>query len=783
MARGISVGIVVALAALGAWTFPRLEVQSDITHFLPAGDDRELAELSRELTASSLNRTITLTIEAPDGTRAAAAATALAEKLAEVDEVAWVRSGPDDELERAFYELYFPRRLGLVEAPYDDAWIRGQLERLRGELGSPTGTFVRRIAPEDPWLLFMEHVEALRASQGADLHVRDGAFVTGEREQYGVVILASRASPFEGPASRRLLAAIDAAFEAVNDDGSLRLEQASVHRIAVRSEQTIRADIQRVSVVGTIGVILLILILFQTPRHLVLAALPLLGGMVAATFAVTTLMGSIHGLTLAFGASLIGVALDYVAHLLNHHHLARRGASAQEVLRRIWPGLALGAATTIAGLVGLAWTSFPGIRQMAIFTSVGVAAALLITRWVLPPWMPAEPKTTRVHAWLAHGATRFVDALSTRRRLLWSLPFVGLMLAAGIFTLRWQDDIRALNPLDPTLVAEDEAVRSRVARMDSGRFVVAFGDDAEQSLQRNDAVYGALREAVDAGELGGFRSLHPVLLSAAEQTRRRAAIPEDAWSRTEAILKAEGFVPELFEPFREALAADFAPLRPEDLDETPLGQIAGAHQLPIAGRRATLTFVHGVREVEALRTRVETIEGVRFFDQAELMQSAYGGFRTRTLELVVLGLFVVFALVLLRYRRIGLALAAFLPAFIAAGATLGLLGWVGMHANLLHVVALLLVLSMGVDYGVFMIETLMPGHDREDGPATVVSLLTACLSTVVSFGVLAMSTNPALQALGLTSALGVGLSLLLAPAAWVLARVDPPSTPGSTHPE
>ena len=92
-------------------------------------------------------------------------------------------------------------------------------------------------------------------------------------------------------------------------------------------------------------------------------------------------------------------------------------------------------------------------------------------------------------------------------------------------------------------------------------------------------------------------------------------------------------------------------------------------------------------------------------------------------------------------------------------------------ANLLHVVALLLVLSMGVDYGVFMIETLLPGHGHEDGPATVVSLLTACLSTVVSFGVLAMSTNPALQALGLTAALGVvGLSLLLAPAAWVLAR-------------
>lgn len=783
MPRAISIGIVVALTALAAWTFPRLDVQSDITHFLPAGDDRELAELSRELTSSDLNRTITLTIEAPDSTRAAAAATAMAEKLTEVDEVAWVRSGPDEELERAFYELYFPRRLGLVDATFDDDWIRGRLERLKRELGSPTGTFVRRIAPEDPWLLFMEHVEALREGQGGDLHVKDGAFVTGEHEEYGVVLLASRRSPFEGPASRSLLASIQRAFDDVNVDGDLSLEQASIHRIAVRSEATIRADIQRVSIVGSIGVVLLILALFQTPRHLILAALPLLGGMVAATFAVTTVFGSIHGLTLAFGASLIGVALDYVAHLLNHHHLARRGRTALEVLQRIWPGLALGAATTIAGLVGLAWTSFPGIRQMAIFTSVGVAAALLITRFVLPPWMPREPKTTRLHAALARGATRFVHSLSTRRKLLWSLPFVGVMLAAGIWTVRWQDDIRALNPLDPELVAEDEAVRGRVARMDSGRFVVAFGDDVEESLQANDRVFDALEEAVEAGELSSFRSLHPVLLSMEEQRRRRAAIPPDAWERTSSLLEEEGFVPNLFEPFRDALDGVFEPIGPSDLEETPLGQIAGAHQLPIAERRATLTFVHGVEDVAAFRDRVEAIEGVRFFDQAELMQSAYGGFRTRTLELVMLGLFVVLAMVFIRYRKPGLALAAFLPAFIAAGATLGLLGWIGVHANLLHVVALLLVLSMGVDYGVFMIETLLPGHDPEDGPATVVSLVTACLSTVVSFGVLAMSTNPALQALGLTAALGVGLSLLLAPAAWVLARVDPSSTPGSEHPE
>jgi predicted exporter len=85
--------------------------------------------------------------------------------------------------------------------------------------------------------------------------------------------------------------------------------------------------------------------------------------------------------------------------------------------------------------------------------------------------------------------------------------------------------------------------------------------------------------------------------------------------------------------------------------------------------------------------------------------------------------------------------------------------------GLLHVVALLLVLSMGVDYGVFLAETR---DDPEGFAATVLSVLIACLSTVLAFGLLAMSASPALRAIGLTVGLGVLLSLVLAPAALLI---------------
>ena len=767
--RVVALGVLLLVAAIGAWAAWGLRVETEITHFLPSADDRELAAISSELASSELTRTVTITLEAPNTVRAAEAALAMEAALMDAPGVRWVSAGPDDDLQQAFYEAYFSRRLGLhpASASFDAEAIQGRIRRLKTLLGSPTGTFVRQLAPQDPWLLFLDRMESLREGQQGGLAVREGAYVAGPEERHGVVLLASEGSPFDAVASRELQDAIGEAFAEVNGAEDLHLEQASIHRIALRSEASIRGDIQRVSTLGSLGVVLLVLLIFRRPRYLLLAALPLAGGF-AIGLAVTRLVfGSVHGLTLAFGATLVGVSLDYVAHLVSHHILdppsPGSGRAGWRTLRHIAPGLALGAATTVAGLVGLAWTSFPGIRQMAVFTSAGVAAALVLTMVCLPPFLPEAPRATRIHAKLGEVMDRLLGRLGNRRGWLVLLPVLALGLTAGIPLLQWEDDLRELSPIDADLRAEDERVRDRVARMDAGRLVVARGSSLQEALERNDAVAEALQASVAAGELGSFRSLRDLVPSAATQRARRAAIGEDAWPLTVEALRAEGFVEEPFSAFRDALAQPFEPLEPADLPPA-LQRLAGTQQLQLEDGVAILTFLDGVHDVDALAARTDAIDGVRFFDQADFIASAYRELRRRTLELTGLGLLAVLLLVFIRYRRVDRTLAAFLPALLAAGATLGLLGLLGVQATLLHVVALLLVLSMGVDYGVFMVEA--EAHDS--GPATAVSLLVACLSTMASFGVLAASTNPALAAMGLTAAIGVIASLVLAPAAWLL---------------
>jgi len=99
-----------------------------------------------------------------------------------------------------------------------------------------------------------------------------------------------------------------------------------------------------------------------------------------------------------------------------------------------------------------------------------------------------------------------------------------------------------------------------------------------------------------------------------------------------------------------------------------------------------------------------------------------------------------------------------------------------VETNLLHVTSLVMVMGMGVDYGIFVVDG---GVRRRGLEATMLSLLLSCLTTVFVFGTLAISEHPALRAIGTTTGVGILLSFLLAPVTLVLLRRTPAERSGA----
>ena len=773
----VFVGFVLTLV-LAAVATGRFRVTTSITHFMASGDEEDKARISRALAESELSRTMIFTLRGEDRTQALRAAERVAGILRHDPEVASLRFEVPQGMEEAVHDLYFPRRFMFADDGPETAFVerfsREGLARaaadLKRELAGPAGAAVKPIAARDPWLFFPARIDALQRAQQGAVRPSDGFLsVDDDDGAWIVMFLTTHHSAFDGAAQAPLERKIQQAIAEVGD--AVVVERSAVHRFAVNSERSIRADVARISVLSTVGIALLFLLAFRSPRILVVALLPLLIGMVAASATTALVFGQIHGLTLAFGATLLGVCVDYPVHFFAHHTLEPADSGPPGTARRIWAGLAIGALTSAVGFGALGFAAFPGLREMGLFAAVGVLGALVTTRLVVPELVAeGRPRPVGLQR-LAGRLDGVLDRLQERRGVLVIFPVVALVLCVlGLGRVRWIDDTRALNRLEVGSLAEDQRVRARISRLESSRVVIATGSDLEEALVRNDAAHARLAAVREAGG-PEFNSLHPFLWSTRLQLRNADAFARAPGlaERFRTALAAEGFVASAFEGLEAEIMKPIEPLRMEDLRRSPLAPVISPFVVSLrdegesAPRAGVLTFLRDTEEVAAIEEALVDLEGVELFDQQAFLRDVYGRYRTRTAELVGLGLLGVLGVVGWRYRRPRIVAAAFLPSVLAAATTLAIFGLAGVEVHLLHLTALLLVLSMGVDYGVFLAES-----SRAATAATLVGLVVACISTFLGFGLLALSSNPAMQALGLTTGIGVGLSLLFAPVALVL---------------
>ena len=780
-ARTVWVAMLLLAATIG-FVAMRLEVTTDISAFLPTGSDRNQARISQAFASGDASRTMILTLETPTADDAVAISKAFEEEIRRdaelLDRLAFVEGGPPAEIDETLWSLVHPRRLSFAAADeaaaarlVTDEGLAEAAADLHRRLASPMSTLVSRLAPEDPLLATARLFERLQQGRADGLEILDGRFVAEDR--FAVLIIGTRASAFDAPAQRLVRAGLADAFARLSarlEVGSL--ETSGLARFSMRAEETIKADIQRTTLLSLLGLFALCLFILRSFRLVVLTLVPIGCAVLTASAVSLALFGHVHGLTLAFGASLIGVCVDYVVHLYVHHSVHPDPSGPRGTLRRIWPALFLGATTTIAGFAVIGGSSFPGLRQVAIFASVGVAAALVSTRVLLPFLLPRNPSRATPRDRLAAFLAARFDALLRRPRLGWVL--IALALATSLYGVRnvsWGDDLTAMTRLDPALVDEDERVRKRVARLDQGRFVVALGETEEEALQINDAVGDALSRAREAGEVEAWQGIATLLPSAARQQEIERTIREtpDLRSRLERALATAGFNEEMFAPFFEQLERlGPPPLTFADLVGSPAAPLVRSLRIEVEDQVGFVSLLRDVHDPDALARRVGGIEGALYVDQTASMQAAMRAYRERTVMLLGVGLLAVVAVLMAWYRSPRLVFAAVTPALLAAGVTVATLAATQRPLDLVGLTAILMILSIGVDYGVFLTESR---HEARTLPATLLGIVVCWLSTVLGFGVLALSEHPMMRTIGIVAAVGVTASLVLAPTALALVGV------------
>ena len=219
-------------------------------------------------------------------------------------------------------------------------------------------------------------------------------------------------------------------------------------------QERTQGEAQWIGSVDVIGMVILLLVAYRSVPVLVLGLLPLVSAGVAGLAAVGTIFGTVHGITLAFGFTLIGVAQDYPIHLFSHQH---RGLDARSSVRALWPTLATGVASTCVAYLAFLFSGVRGLAQLSVFTVTGLAVAGLTTRFLLPPLVPESSRDAADSALLG----RLWHAIAGLPRPLW-LGVATAIACVAYLALSprplWENDLGALTPVPPALLARDSAL-------------------------------------------------------------------------------------------------------------------------------------------------------------------------------------------------------------------------------------------------------------------------------------------------------------------------------------
>ncbi len=604
------------------------------------------------------------------------------------------------------------------------------------------------------------------------LRVLSGAAETGEGRVGRALQEARRSAQNALRGSEGSTSGADAAASA------LRIDAAGVPLFTDAAATRARDELGRIGAFSTAGVLLFALAFFGRIATLVLLAGSVAAGFAAGLGAALGLFDSLALVTFVFGATLIGVAVDYGA-----HWFAFASSIPDPIARRraLAPGLLTAALSSALAYGVLIATPLPGLRQMGLLAAGGLLTTLAVVLF----WLPYADR------WAPRRDTRLVRFLETRLPRLprWDeLPRLGqaalalgavAFLAVGAARIEWASGIRDLQFV-PAGLAEAQTRLSTALRLPSPAQVFVVSGATE------DAVLAAEERLLTALRADPTLDIQPLAMadyvpSAARQAEDARLVREALRRITPRMTDVLGAGPQLPDPSPEAprVTADA-------VLATPFGAALGHLRLTseadvAAGVEKTvahLVMLSGVRaeHLEKLRAleSVARADGpdasatsdiatrVRFVNLTGDMETILTRYRNRVLESALAG-FGLLALVALRIFGLHNAWRALLPALFGMLGALAAFGWAGIPVTLFTTLAIVLVLGLGVDYGIFL--TRSPTDGR-----TAAAVLFSGVTTLLSFGLLAASETPALAAFGWTVVYGLCL-------VWTIAQLVRPRKP------
>jgi predicted exporter len=325
----------------------------------------------------------------------------------------------------------------------------------------------------------------------------------------------------------------------------------------------------------------------------------------------------------------------------------------------------------------------------------------------------------------------------------------------GLLQLESKNDIRQWIGAPQQLTDEARTIANITGFQPTSQFFLVRGANQPELLQRQTALSERLDQLVNLDKLQGYLSLNQLVSQPSDQQQVREGLSK---------------LPQFWQPLldvgvpTEALHAELTQLQAlpaEDIDTALIGPLAEPFR-PLwlgptdDGDVAAIVSLQGLNDPALLHVQALDLPGVELVDRFGELNSVFAATQISAAELKLASCALIVLVLMLPFGLGGALRIVALP-LLAALCSLASLGWLGQPLTLFSLFGLLLVTAISVDYAILM---------REQVGGAAVSLLgtlLAALTTWLSFGLLAVSSTPAVSNFGLSVSLGLAFSFILAP--------------------
>lgn len=737
--------------------FPKLK--TSILELLPATEKTPATAAAFAQISSKMSGRAVLLVESKNILDAIDAADQIASLLDKrKDVVSEVTCAIESNQHQQFYDFYFsarwlalsPKNRELVKLRHGESIVENAKVKLFSMVTGVSGD----VLVQDPFFLFSDLTSTMSQTFSAfEVHQNHLVVKKGSR-QFVLVAITGKGDIFGADASANFVNAVNDAIESARLKHHVRnVYWTGMVKYAAATAAQAKTEISLIGLGSLIGVVILLVLAFGSFRELAYGVVPIGVGIAWAILGTVLFFGHIHILTLVFGASLVGVCIDYSFHFFSHRLFS--ASSSMEVLKAVFPGITLGLCTSLLGYFALLIAPFPGLQQMAVFAGIGLLGAYLTVVFLFP-MLPFAKRHVIVQRKIVYAdwLVRYVNYFSPK--LKWILLGITVLASFGIFRLHADDDVRLLRGTNSALESEEQFISALVRSFDQSRFVVLWADSAQALAQKEEKLVQQLEPLEKKGSFDGLAASIQMVPSQKRQERNRRFFQQ--FLQTDAVQKyfdMMGLSPQN----RATLLSSIEQSKPVSFQQFQQANIsplhAGLRFLVPGGKFGSMVLFKRVLDATAIKDVCKKFDGVTYVDKVGDISSLFSQYRTVASWLLAGAYGVILIFLILRYGwRKGVAVI--LPPFMTAILLLGAMGFAQVNVNIFTFFGLLVVLAIGIDYTLFFAESaqLRP---------TIFAIGLSVLTTMLSFGLMSLSQNPGLRVFGITMLFGILLAGMLSP--------------------